>query len=137
MSLMRPLPPLRPVVVLALLACNGDPFTAPARCLSDCPLPLTKPPVVHFITPAPGELVTPNTTLYASATDDRRVTGVEFFHSWVKIHPGVIGAPPYRMILGKYPTGLPAFPGTIALEVVAYDIEGNADTEKVVVPYSP
>jgi len=137
------MPPLRLLArygalpFLVLLGCNTDSFLPPGPCTADCPLPPTIPPVVHFVVPVNGGRVRSSTLLIASATDDRQVTGVEFFYSWQKVHPGVIGAPPYQMILGKYVAGLPSDSGFIQLEVVAHDVEGNADTAQVLAYYVP
>jgi hypothetical protein len=124
------------MVVLASLACEGTTFLRPSVC-DTCPLPPTIPPVVRFVVPVDGGTVTSSTLLVASATDDRQVTGVEFFYAWQKLHPGVIGAPPYQMVLGKYYHEFPTTPGFILLEVVAHDVEGNADTAQVLAQYQP
>lgn len=130
--------PLRYAVValVALLGC-GEPFKPPEVCVTDCPLPPTKPPKVTFLIPTAGGNVWADSTIYVSATDDRQVTGVELYYNWNKLHPGTIAAPPYRMILGKYYHNWPACPGSIFLEAVAHDIEGNADTVQIYANFVP
>lgn len=124
------------VLALLLLGC-GEPFTPSETCLAGCPLPPTVPPVVKFLLPAPGDTVDEESIIAAAASDDRRVTGVQFYVSWIKLHPYLIPAGPYRIVLGAYRHGWPACPTPILLQVVALDVEGNADTAKVGVMFVP
>lgn len=131
------------LLVAALPGCERPPFDPPGACDS-CPLPATRPPVVRFLSPAAGDRIDRYTLLTASATDDREVTGVEFFRGfgapdnkdWIKLHPGVIPAAPYVLDLSRYPDRLPADDTFIYLHAVANDIEGNADTATLLVYYA-
>ena len=127
-------------LLVALLGCGAPPFKPPAFCDS-CPLPPTTPPVVRFIAPSPGDTITRSYTLIVAATDDKQVTGVEFFRSlgdptgadWIKLQPGLIAASPYTLDLSRYPDSLPTTKEFIHLLAVAHDVEGNADTADVTV----
>lgn len=116
--------------------CAGEPFAPPAAC-GECPLPATVPPKVSFIVPSPGGTVNETTSLTAVATDDRKVAGVQFYYSWIKLHPYTIDAGPYQRVLGQYFHGFPICPADILLEVVARDVEGNADTAQVAAHFVP
>ena len=138
---------IRPAVLALLFAsltgCERPPFDPPGSCDS-CPAPVTHPPVVRFVSPAPGARIDRYSQLTAVASDDRGVTGVEFFRAqgfpdnsdWIKLHPGVIPAPPYVLDLSRYQDRLPADDTFVYLHVVAHDIEGNADTATIQVFYA-
>lgn len=131
-----------PLVVVVLLGCQRPPFDPPGSCDS-CPGPARRPPVVAFIGLADGDAITRHSLITVSATDDRQVTGVEFFRAlgfvdnsdWIKLHPGEIPAPPFVLDLSRYQDRLPPDDTFVYLHAVAHDIEGNADTATVHVSY--
>lgn len=130
-------------VLVALLGCERPPFTPPGAC-DTCPYPPTIPPIVNFVTPPPGGRIDRYSIITASATDNKQVTGVEFYWAlgfpdnsdWVKLHPGVIPAPPWVVDLSRFQDRLPVDDTFVYLHAVAHDIEGNADTATVNVRYA-
>lgn len=130
-------------LLAALLGCERPPFSAPGACDS-CPPPPTKPPVVHFVSPLNGGQIDRSSLLTVSATDDKQVTGVEFYRAagdptnndWIKLHPGQITAAPWVLDLSRYQDSLPTSIDFIYLHAIAHDIEGNADTDVVFVKFN-
>lgn len=130
--------------VALLLGCDGALFSEQPYCHHDCPVPPTIPPVVAFLAPTPGARIDRHSILSVSARDDKQLVGVEFYygygfpdnHDWVKLHPGIIAAPPYNLDLSRYQLPLPTDDTFVFLHAVAKDIEGNADTATVLAQYA-
>lgn len=128
--------PLRRTLLAATLLVIGgcgDAFQPPDQCTDDCALPVTQPPVVTWLFPAPGATVGMSSDLVVKVTDDIRVDHVEFFYAGSKLHPGVIAAAPWHAELGKYRTDWPAGGGAITIYAVGTDIEGKSDTAYITV----
>ena len=121
------------LLLLPLLACGGAEFSEQPYCHSDCDLPHTDPPSVHFVSPSPGDTFFLTTVLVAAATDDKGIDHVQFdFHDgvdWIPLTPAPLQAPPWTVEFGRYADTV-RLHVNVQLEVraIAVDIEGNADT---------
>jgi hypothetical protein len=133
----------RPLLAFGFLillgSCSQGSFSPLGRCEVDCPLPPTVPPVITWVQPTPGAVVGRTSDLVVSATDNVGVERVEFYYSVLgfKLHPGSVGAAPYRAVLGKYFDGFPDPAAPIFVYAVAWDLEGNSDTATITLNWNP
>src|SRR5688572_25045292 len=88
--------------LLTVAGCSAPPFEPFARCDS-CPIPGTVGPVGNWVFPQELDWVRATDILHLSATDDIRVAHVEFYWVGMKVHAGVVAAPPYTVPFTGYP----------------------------------